>query len=271
MMTEKTKTGSQIVSMLETAWKAIQRNHPDLPDVVMITGTGAAGGEWGHTWHDHWMEGRAPGADPIEHNERDDDGGGELSVNPATHKTELFIAGERLYCGGKLTFQTMLHEAAHVLARVRSIQDTSRQGRYHNKQFVALATEVGLAWPESNKPDTVIGFSAVEITEATTKRYRKVITGLDNAIQLYLDLPLAWKLALGMGGSTTGTAGTTGVAPRLPRRTGRPNRTGRASRNNPMAQCGCEEPRKIRVAPKTLEVAPIVCGACGEEFTIPDA
>ena len=29
---------------------------------------------------------------------------------------------------------TLLHEAAHALARVREIQDTSRQGRYHNQR-----------------------------------------------------------------------------------------------------------------------------------------
>jgi hypothetical protein len=37
-----------------------------------------------------------------------------------------------------------VHEAAHGLANTRGVKDTSRQGRYHNKRFRALAEE--LAW-----------------------------------------------------------------------------------------------------------------------------
>jgi len=40
--------------------------------------------------------------------------------------------------------ETLVHEATHALARQRSIQDTSRQGRWHNSKFRALALELGL-------------------------------------------------------------------------------------------------------------------------------
>jgi hypothetical protein len=36
----------------------------------------------------------------------------------------------------------MLHEAAHALAQVRGIKDTSRRGRWHNARFRALAEEL---------------------------------------------------------------------------------------------------------------------------------
>ena len=36
------------------------------------------------------------------------------------------------------------HEAAHAIACQRGIKDTSRQGRYHNSRFKAIAEEVGL-------------------------------------------------------------------------------------------------------------------------------
>jgi hypothetical protein len=39
---------------------------------------------------------------------------------------------------------TLLHEAAHGLAHVRKIPDTSRQGRYHNRRYQVLAEELGL-------------------------------------------------------------------------------------------------------------------------------
>ncbi|WP_156046190.1 hypothetical protein [Herbidospora cretacea] len=53
---------------------------------------------------------------------------------------ELFIAGELLALGAARVLQTMLHEAAHALAHVRGIKDTSRSGnRYHNSLFAELA------------------------------------------------------------------------------------------------------------------------------------
>ncbi|WP_297495484.1 hypothetical protein [Pseudonocardia sp.] len=39
---------------------------------------------------------------------------------------------------------TLLHEAAHALAHVRGIKDSSRQGRWHNAKFKALSEELGI-------------------------------------------------------------------------------------------------------------------------------
>src|SRR6266542_4043035 len=72
---------SRLVATLERTWTAIQHHHPDLPDVVIITGAGA----------------------------------------------------------GRVVLATMLHEAGHGLAAARNLKDTSRQGRYHNAKYKALA------------------------------------------------------------------------------------------------------------------------------------
>ena len=65
------------------------------------------------------------------------DGRGEL-----VH--ELLIAGEGLARGAVDVLTTQLHEAAHALALARAIDDTSRDGRYHNKRYRDLAEELGL-------------------------------------------------------------------------------------------------------------------------------
>ena len=58
---------------------------------------------------------------------------------------------------------TLLHEAAHGLAQARGIQDTSRQGRYHNRRYATLARELGLE-VTSVQP---IGWSATTVPDPT--------------------------------------------------------------------------------------------------------
>lgn len=243
--TVRPQHGSEVVKALEALWTAIRRNHPELPDVVMITGTGRT--TWGHTGHDRWDEGDA-GIGTLDTLTSAEQGG----------KTEMFIAGERLACGARLTAQTMLHEAAHVLAHARGLKDTSRQHRYHNRTFVALAEELGLAFPADTKAHPVIGFSDVHIRPETVTRYQSKIDALGKAIKLYVPIhPLIAALINGEGGDGT-DPGTLLRPPKAPPTT--------PSRNLSVATCGCETPRKIRIAPRTLDLAPITCGACDQDF-----
>jgi hypothetical protein len=48
----------------------------------------------------------------------------------------------------------MLHEAVHALAHAhaRGVKDTSQGGKYHKRQSVALAGELGQAWPQGQRP-----------------------------------------------------------------------------------------------------------------------
>lgn len=238
----RTETGSQLINALEDVWAAIQKRHPDVPDVIMITGSGnmGLGLVWGHYGHDFWANGRFIV-----------DAAGTITKD---RKPELFVSGETLGVGAAKTVQTLLHEAAHALARVRDIKDTSRQRRYHNGEFRKLAEELGLTYPDERPSDT-LGYSAMIVTPATREEYADVIDELDAAIALSMDLPGWMGGLLGLGGTGGG-----GHSTRRPRNPGKP-RTGLHK-----ASCGCG--RNIRVAPSVLDQAPITCGECGEEFAL---
>jgi len=144
-VTASETTGSGLIAALEQTWADIRRRTPQLPEVVVVTGTGLSSSAlhidatWGHFGADHWVQGR-----PTEQGQ-----GAALDLSAAPRKPELFVAGECLAEGPRQTLQTMLHEAVHALAPVRGVKDTSRGGKYHNKrEFIPLAGELGLAWPQ---------------------------------------------------------------------------------------------------------------------------
>jgi hypothetical protein len=240
--TEPTGAGSSVVTVLEKVWRKIQANHPELPDVVIVTGSGMIGpARWGHFRANGWTE-RA-----------------EKEAAVSLVLGEMFIAGETLAKGAAHTVETMLHEGAHVLAKVREIQDTSRQNRWHNRKFLALAEELGLSYgQESAHPQ--IGFSQVTLTPETTEEYAEVIAELDAAIRLTVALPAWLREAGGEEGGAGENIGHHGGR--------KPKAEGAGSSNNLKATCGCEEPRIIRASRKVLEADPIICGKCREEFTV---
>jgi hypothetical protein len=57
-------TGSGLIAALEQTWADIRRRTPELPEVVVVTGTGLSStafhvdARWGHLGADHWVEGR---------------------------------------------------------------------------------------------------------------------------------------------------------------------------------------------------------------------
>jgi hypothetical protein len=56
-------TGSGLITALEQTGADIRRRTPQLPEVVVVTGTGLSPGavhldaKWGHFGADHWVEG----------------------------------------------------------------------------------------------------------------------------------------------------------------------------------------------------------------------
>jgi hypothetical protein len=64
----------------------------------------------------------------------------------------VLISGEGFGRGPPEVLGTLLHEAAHGLAKTRGIKDTSRQGRFHNLRYKALAEELGLIADPSRRP-----------------------------------------------------------------------------------------------------------------------
>jgi hypothetical protein len=198
----------KLVTALDGAWSAIRERHPDVPEAVITLGSGSGGkrGELklGHFAAERWQrgEGRLP---------------------------ELFVGGEGLARGGRDVLGTLLHEGAHGVASVREIQDTSRQGRFHNTRFRGLAQELGLMVAQVGS----IGWSETTVPDATAALYRAELRRLDAALVAF-------------------------------RHADRP-KGGRASNNNGVsARCDCD--RRIRVSVAVLAAGPITCGVCETDF-----
>lgn len=224
----KAQVSVPLVQAVQNAWSAIQTQNPDVPDVVITLGTGrvSQGMKLGHFAASVWT--RGDGAD--------------------VH--ELFVGAEGLSRGAQALMGTLLHEAGHAMAEARGVQDTSRQGRYHNRKFQAIAEELGINVEHSDS----LGWSTTTMPDATALIYEEAILDLDAAM-------VAYRYGLEGFGAPVGSPAPTGGTIRLPRVTG-----GRKSNNNGVsASCGCG--RKIRVSRSTLELGSIACGICGEAFT----
>lgn len=201
-------TAATVVAALETAWTAIRVRHAEVPEVVIIVGSGTATKQpmWGYFAARKWQHGdnRLP---------------------------EILIAGEGLNRPVHEVLATLLHEAAHALANVREIKETSRQGRWHNKKFARVADELGL----DTARDEHLGWSLTKLRDDTTTAYTETLTALKAALTAYRHPEL------------------------------RETKT-RTSSNNPNV-CECSCPRKIRVASAVLDEGPILCGVCDDTFT----
>ncbi|MGD9986341.1 hypothetical protein [Pseudonocardia sp.] len=209
--------GSPMVAALEGAWAAIQARHPQVPAAVILVGPGSGGGaglKLGHFAAMRWQHVAAA----------------REGIGPLP---EVFVGGEGLARGPADVLATLLHEAAHALAHVREVKDTSRQGRWHNAKFKALAEELGI---EVMK-DPRLGWSPTSIPDATKAEYAQVIEELRRALRTHR------SVEVGSGAKTT-------------------------SKTTPPAVCGCG--RKVRVSRSVLAEGAIACGNCDTEFVIPD-
>jgi hypothetical protein len=202
-----------VLSALEHAWQTIRDRHPDVPAAAIILGSGTVGMPAGAVKLGHFAALR------WRHDNHD--------------LPEIFVGGEGLALGPVDVLGTLLHEAAHALAHVRGIRDTSRQGRWHNARYAALARELGLTVAQAPG----IGWSDTTVPDQLTTDYADAVTGLDQAITLYRHREPA-RAAVPTGGSP--------------------------SRNSLACTCPCG--RRIRVAPSTLAQGPITCGTCGGPF-----
>lgn len=233
-----TDAGSRIVREIEAAWKAIQANCPDVPDVVVCTGTGQGpkgSAKWAHFWANRWV------TDP----------------KTSERKPELFVAGELLGETGRRIMQTLLHEAAHGVNYTRGEQGTNVNGR-HNKTFVKAAVELGLIWPEGQKPHGTHGFSQVEITDETAEKYADTIAALEKAHLAYL----TWITATTKTGTETGEGGEGGETPTG----GRGSRGGTRGGKRIIVVCECEDADPFPITPARLARKVILCGDCREPY-----
>jgi hypothetical protein len=198
---------SRILTVLEDTWAAIRRHHGHVPPVVLIiaSGTDSKQPRWGHYASGRWY------ASNIKH-------------------AEVMVSGEGLARTPRDVLATLLHEAAHALAAARGITDTSRQGRYHNKKYAAVARELGLDVAETSG----FGWTSTTVPDATADRYAAQLDALKDAMTI-------WRNAEYIPAAAKGR-----------------------STNLIAAACSCG--RKIRVAASTLDEAPIICQACDGHF-----
>lgn len=230
-----------LVAALENVWHAIRVRTPDVPPVVVTVGSGTIGVKAGTVRLGHfavarWVRGES---------------GEEIS--------ELFIGGEGLQRGALGVLGTLLHEAAHGVAHVRGIQDTSRQGRYHNEEFKKIAESMGLVIA---KNDTLkIGWSDTTVPQETADEYAAELAALGEVMTAFRRSEFGGYVGTGGdgdSGKTTGGAGVTG--------TGRKG-TERPSNNNGVSvACACTPARKLRMSPTAFAAGPVICGVCMTPF-----
>jgi hypothetical protein len=200
-------TGADLVAALDRAWRAIRVRHLEVPAAVVVVASGTAAG---HAKHGHYAAMRwQHGSEQL---------------------PEVLVSGEGLKRPVPEVLTTLMHEAAHGLADARGIKDTSRQGRWHNKRFAALAGELGL----DTIKDPRIGWSPCTLRDTTAIAYRDVLVDLGAAMSAYRHPELA------------------------------ANGNGRNSYNP--AGCVCLCPRRIRIARSVLDLGPVVCAVCGTDF-----
>ena len=171
---------------------------------------------------------------------------------------ELFIGGEGLARGPVNLLATLLHEAAHALAHARGIQDTSRQGRYHNTRYRAVAEELGITVAQVG----AIGWSDTTVPTTTTDAYAVEVADLGQAIRAYRRAEGGRMLPTDPNGGDADGDADDGEEE---------DREAKKRRNGVALLCGCQPvARRIRLALSVAETGPITCGVCGHNFTDPD-
>lgn len=219
---------SRLVAASERAWEAIQAHHREVPDVVLVLGTGVERGrlvKLGHWWDGRWT------AD------------GDV-------RGEVLLAGEALHLPPEQVFEVLVHEAAHGLNAVRGVKDTSRGGRYHNARFKATAEELGLV--VSQMPP--YGWAQTELGPEALRAYESDIAAIGEAMRIARRIGA--NVRLGGAEETAGVGGEAGG--------GAAETEGERGPTSGPAMCGCG--RRMRMAPSVLAQGPVLCGLCGQEF-----
>jgi hypothetical protein len=102
-----------------------------------------------------------------------------LSWEAAASLGEVLITADGLAGSATDALETLVHEAAHAIAFQRGIKDTSRQGRYHNKHFKAIAEEIGLEVCR----DPERGWSVTALSDPTAVAYRDTLAQLAGTVR----------------------------------------------------------------------------------------
>lgn len=240
-----TAIASPMIAALENAWTAIREHCPELPPVVITIGGGKIPGglmKLGHHAPERWQH-------------REHGTANALDVGPAAVQryAELFVGGEGLVRQPHEIFATLLGQAALVLASVRGLKASSRQGRWMNATFAKIAAEeFGVITEQSKR----FGYEITGLTDETVITYIGVITELSLAIDHIRVEPAMVPIPVGEPVSPDGGPVRVSAAPAVSRPVAK----------RPGALCGCDTPREVHIARKDLAAAPIICGLCLTPF-----
>jgi hypothetical protein len=147
-----------ILQAINAAFASIREHNAEVPPAVIVVGGNGKHGKsmnLGHFIPDKWES--------------------------KTGVHEIAVSGESLANGAADVLSTLLHETAHALGATRGIQNTSRQGRFHNKRFKALAEELELEIAHDDK----IGWSVTSLSEGAKKTYKTELAALRTALKAY--------------------------------------------------------------------------------------
>ncbi|WP_406324098.1 hypothetical protein [Streptomyces niveus] len=208
-----TSSPGPLLQALDALWVHLRSALPELPIVRFIVSPGTSTSNHGP---ERW---RREGDDLV---------------------SGIVITADRLEAGPEEVLAFVLHEAAHLLNWVRSIEDTTMRGAYHNGRFVEAAAELGMGWPDGQERDRARGYAGVTMTASPRQRYVDDLKALGAAIPQVLPH------------LTVPPVASPGAK--------RPDRAN--------LECKCEPPRKIRVSRTVAALGPITCGVCGHDFTV---
>lgn len=226
------KVGSRIVAACEGVWHQLRLHVPRIPDAVIVinTATPITGSTWsGDRPADTWTN--------------DGETLGEVAIAAAALSSHNNEPKDNAYH----VFALLVHEATHAINAVDGNQDTSRQGRYHNRMFHGTARSC-FGVPRNNHPslDDVFfwvrgeRYAAVAGAAEPTDFAPSRRDALDNALSTLVDALASERIRVPQSRRETVQ---TGYIPLM---------------------CSCGQ--LIRCAPSTYRRHQILCTGCSYTF-----
>ncbi|WP_433193805.1 hypothetical protein ACQP1G_34170 [Nocardia sp. CA-107356] len=164
---------------------------------------------------------------------------------------ELFVGCEGFAAGADEVLSTVLHYAAHGIARTRAVKDTSRAGAYHNGRYKQIAEEVGLTVERTSGR----GWATTSLADSTSTAYRNELPVLTTALVAH---------RLHEPGQASGVDNTDHDDDETDEAGGDP----KAPRGGCAMVCRCDPPRRVRAFKRTVDAGPILCGVCQNAFHV---